>query len=150
MKYRRLRIAWSIGWGVVYLVVIVFWVRSYWWMDGGRLKLLPSWNLDGRGGDGRMIIRLEHRPVVRRFSWRSDPITFPTPPNAPNRMPWFDLNFWPWFARLYTAHWFLAVVAGFFAAIPWCPRRFSVRGLLIATTVVATLTVVIVRVDKTF
>jgi hypothetical protein len=65
-------------------------------------------------------------------------------------MPWFDLNFWPTFARLYTAHWFLAVVAGSLAVIPWCPRKFSVRGLLIVTTVVATITGVIVWVDKTF
>jgi hypothetical protein len=29
MRYRKLRIAWSVGWGVVCLALIVLWVRSY-------------------------------------------------------------------------------------------------------------------------
>jgi hypothetical protein len=33
MKYRNLRIAWSVAWGVVCLLLVVLWVRSYWWAD---------------------------------------------------------------------------------------------------------------------
>ena len=30
MKYRKLRIAWSVGWGVVaVLLIVLLWVRSY-------------------------------------------------------------------------------------------------------------------------
>jgi hypothetical protein len=30
MKYRKLRIAWSVGWGVLAVAVCVLWVKSYW------------------------------------------------------------------------------------------------------------------------
>lgn len=33
MKFRKLRMAWSVGWGVVALLLVVLWVRSYWWRD---------------------------------------------------------------------------------------------------------------------
>jgi hypothetical protein len=33
MKYRKLRIAWSVGWGVLCLLLVALWVRSYWWRD---------------------------------------------------------------------------------------------------------------------
>ncbi|MGI8981620.1 MAG: hypothetical protein ACR2FY_20525 [Pirellulaceae bacterium] len=34
--------------------------------------------------------------------------------------------------------------------IPWCPRKFSLRGLFVVMTVLATVVGVIVWVDKTF
>src|SRR5262245_48974732 len=33
MKYRKLRIAWSVAWGVIAVVLCVLWVRSYWRAD---------------------------------------------------------------------------------------------------------------------
>src|SRR4051794_33980026 len=33
MKYRKLRIAWSVVWGLAAVLLIVLWVRSYWWQD---------------------------------------------------------------------------------------------------------------------
>lgn len=33
MKYRKLRMGWSVGWGVVVVMLCVLWVRSYWWID---------------------------------------------------------------------------------------------------------------------
>jgi hypothetical protein len=36
-------------------------------------------------------------------------------------------------------HWSLVVLFATLAAVPWLPRRFSVRTLLIVTTLVATL-----------
>src|SRR6187431_2373803 len=34
MRFRQLRIAWSVVWGVAAVLLIVLWVRSYWWIDG--------------------------------------------------------------------------------------------------------------------
>jgi hypothetical protein len=42
------------------------------------------------------------------------------------------------------------VLAGSLAVIPWCPRKFSIRGLLIATTVIATVIGAIAWVDRTY
>src|SRR3954451_7738148 len=33
MKFRKLRIAWSVFWGVAAVLLIALWVRSYWWSD---------------------------------------------------------------------------------------------------------------------
>ena len=33
-RFRKLRIAWSVGWGVVAVLLVVLWVRSYWRVDG--------------------------------------------------------------------------------------------------------------------
>ena len=33
MNYRKLRIAWSVVFGVVAVLLIVLWVRSYWWVE---------------------------------------------------------------------------------------------------------------------
>jgi hypothetical protein len=32
MRFRKLRIAWSVFWGLNGVLLIVLWVRSYWWI----------------------------------------------------------------------------------------------------------------------
>jgi hypothetical protein len=44
MKYRKLRIAWSVGWGVLCLLLIVLWVRSDHWADAIGYGIdFPAW-----------------------------------------------------------------------------------------------------------
>src|SRR6187401_737617 len=46
MNYRKLRIAWSVGCGIAVVLVIVLWVRSYWWFDFTRVRpghFVASW-----------------------------------------------------------------------------------------------------------
>ena len=33
MRFRKLRIAWSVMCGIACVLLIVLWVRSYWWQD---------------------------------------------------------------------------------------------------------------------
>jgi hypothetical protein len=33
MRFRKLRIAWSVAWGILCLLLIVLWVRSNWWVE---------------------------------------------------------------------------------------------------------------------
>ena len=33
MKFRKLRIAWSVTWGIAAVLLIALWVRSYWVYD---------------------------------------------------------------------------------------------------------------------
>src|SRR5262245_26868849 len=40
MKYRKLRIAWSITWGVMATLLCVLWVRSYWWDEA--IQIAPA------------------------------------------------------------------------------------------------------------
>ena len=145
-----LRIAISSVGGVCCLLMIAWWVRSYSCVDGGHVKVCPWDYVQFHGGSGRMCVWFEHKPTDRWFSWHSRPNTEQISPNDKDRMPVFDLAFWPTFARLYIAHWFLAVLAGLLAAVPWCPTRFSLRTLLIATTVTAAVIGAIAWVDNTF
>src|SRR5262245_54822270 len=53
MKYRKLRIAWSVVWGVVAVLLVVFWVRSYWHADQiyghtARTKVLHFGSMRGQ------------------------------------------------------------------------------------------------------
>ena len=38
MRFRKLRIAWSVTWGIACVLLIVLWVRSYWW---GKRNCIP-------------------------------------------------------------------------------------------------------------
>ena len=42
MKYRKLRIAWSAVCGIVCLLLIVLWVRSYWWRDYAYIRRIGA------------------------------------------------------------------------------------------------------------
>jgi hypothetical protein len=33
MRFRKLRIAWSVAWGLLAVLLVVLWVRSYWHQD---------------------------------------------------------------------------------------------------------------------
>src|SRR4051812_28167489 len=39
MRLRNLRIAWSAFCGVASVLLILFWARRYWWVDGGTIPL---------------------------------------------------------------------------------------------------------------
>jgi hypothetical protein len=39
IRFRKLRIAWSVFWGSLCLLMITWWARSYRWQDGGFVKL---------------------------------------------------------------------------------------------------------------
>ncbi len=42
MKHRKLRIAWSVAWGVLAVLLIALWVRSYWWVDSIDIHISES------------------------------------------------------------------------------------------------------------
>src|SRR6478609_7250090 len=68
MRFRKLRIAWSVAWGLACVLLIVLWVRSYWWCDTYSLhqmgnvqlstnslrgEIVLNWNADRYGWDGQ-------------------------------------------------------------------------------------------------
>src|SRR5690349_20538275 len=59
MKYRKLRITWSVMWGLVCALLIVFWVRSYWRFDTAE------------GNLGRDRVRLLMASGSLRVDWTS-------------------------------------------------------------------------------
>jgi hypothetical protein len=147
---RKLRIAVSVLFGLATVIVVIFWIRSYTLQDSVRLKILPRFYIQSLAGDARMIVWFERQPSATWFEWRSTRILTHTTAQSDNRIPPFDLNFWPTFARLYLAHWVLALTTGFLAVAPWVRRRYGVRTILGAMTVVAVLLGTIAWIDRSF
>jgi hypothetical protein len=148
MRFRKLRIAWSVWCGVASVLLIVLWVRSYWEYDlvqgptsAGNLVFSSSWQ--GRI-QGRIIPWPGASSRNKEWSW------YPTPAEDQKRLferlnidwelpPVFSVIIRKSIWNVTVAHWLLVIVAATFTIVPWIPwsTRFSLRTLLIATTLVA-------------
>jgi hypothetical protein len=153
MRFRKLRIVWSVGWGIAAVLLVMLWVRSYYTHDAISAKISPispkriymtSWL-------GSIHVGCTDWPIptgIEVQTWRR----LATPTEEWSRLrelasgwgpllPEPTLSFrrgpasHPW--QLWTPHWICTVLAGTLAALPWLRRRFSLRTLLIATTLVA-------------
>ena len=151
MKHRKLRIAWSVAWGVTSVLLVALWMRSYWWADNigvhhrnvaplGHYFLLFS-------NQGRCAcIHVTSGVGSQWISWTTSPIRQPATEAFPfkfsethGRMG-FDAY---WLSTTdygaFIPHWFLVIVSAAFGEVAWLqwPSRFTLRTLLIATTLVA-------------
>jgi len=149
MKYRKLRIAWSVAWGVLCLMLIVLWVRSYSWRDNVKVRLPADLYILFASEDGisGFLIR-ENNTGVSRIeidSWpcNSEDIRF-FPFNSDSYSPLGSYAWWfgdTAFGAI-APHWFPAVLFTALTVAPWIRQwqwRFSLRTLLIGMTVVAAL-----------
>lgn len=139
-RFRWLRIAWSVWWGVVTVLLIVLWVRSYgnWFAaykaSNGHTLLVGS--SDGDLRFSRQPGLLTQRP--RWFRLDDGEPSLDRPPASY----WGSGFFWRSSPNLFLRlpHWIAVLVAGIASALPWGGQlrwRFSLRTLLIATTLVA-------------
>jgi hypothetical protein len=140
MRFRKLLIAWSVLWGFAALLLILLWVRSYMrvdkiWRPTTTKNSWVVWTFRGRvlariGGNYR-------GPNELQWALSRGGDEAPTDRSKPT----YGFSFGP---RYYSMPiWFVAIIAGTLAAIPsaikvvpWS-KRFSLRTLLIATTLVA-------------
>ncbi len=151
MRFRKLRIAWSVACGIVCLLLIVLWVRSYWWADyidipvttnkTTILALVP-------GGVG-----IQHR-VNPKMLWPTTPWKLVTRPPQDDWKVHSRLGFFYEHnsQRTTIECAYLVMLVGIAATgaaswLPW-PKRFSLRTLLVATTVVAVVLGLIVAVSR--
>jgi hypothetical protein len=132
MRFRKLRIAWSVAWGLAAVLLIVLWVRSYQYPPApSPVEEFPPAALGGNVAvsfaHGMIYITLmtkephpslERKISVGEFTWASSsPLSF--------------------FATV--PFWMPAVLSLTTGIAPWIhwSSRFSIRTLLIATTLVA-------------
>jgi hypothetical protein len=136
MKYRKLRIAWSVAWGVAAVLLIALWVRSYWYNDMygiqiGRAKCIASslrgsivlsWDTWGKYGflRGYSSVPASIARITDDISWLG-----------------FRFAMLPDGIGLILPMWFCLAVTIGIASMSWLRWRFSLRTLLIATTLVA-------------
>jgi hypothetical protein len=135
MKYRKLRIAWSMGCGVLCVLLVVLWVRSYWHCDrlsmqwGNASHILGA--ISSRGlltiGEGNPTTPLQERFAISSTSARSVVET--------NEIGFLGRRYGvgDWFLTM--PYWFPVLLLVVAAALPWA--RFSLRTLLIGMTLVA-------------
>src|SRR5215213_5778840 len=142
MRFRKLRIAWSVFWSVAAVLLIVLWVRSFWikegWMRqsaGTRFEVISQGGSFRWGNQTGYDARWDHdwQSVYDRIPYNS--------PDMGRYMP-FRVSTTPTTDYFVVNYWFPPIVAAVLATIPWlhyvrCRCRFSRRTLLIATTLVA-------------
>jgi hypothetical protein len=119
---------------LVAVAFAVLWVRSYTHREG---VLVPLMNSEGRSfASFRGRIGSEPDPAATQWAWRSESANLHD----------FDWDEWErttprWIVgknyAVVVPHWFPLAVAGALSVAPWLALRFSVRTMLIATTLVA-------------
>jgi len=138
MRFRKLRIAWSAMWGIVCVLLIVLWVRSYTRHDGfwGRFSETKGFHLSSH--EGRIQFQEIPFIITGLIPWQlalDQPIETSSPPKVFNRLEFLRGGFGLLIAL---PSWFLVIVIGLLATLSWLPvRRFRLRTLLIAMTLVA-------------
>lgn len=137
MKLRHLRIAWSVAWGIATLLVISLWVRSHWGRSSSEILVTPTHRYYVHSLYGTVAFEREMRIFLgnelHRLNQESDFLRLTT--NAGFKIAWNDSD--GSMREVSVSYWLLTSATVFVAAIPWLRWRFSLRTLLIFTTLVA-------------
>src|SRR5262245_13976922 len=139
MRYRKLRIAWSVGCGLLAVLLIVLWIRSYWVGDFIRFPASET-SVNVFSVRRTFSISVTPGPVnpPRNWEWESQLVSRMMPVIGPGRS-WAyrsdaDGKYLVFPHRILTLIFAMLAICG---AAPWLRWRFSLRTLLIATTLVA-------------
>jgi hypothetical protein len=134
MRFRKLRIAWSVWWSLAAVLLIVLWVRSYWRRDL-LTAYLANKTLLVQSNFGRMLVGVT--PIGKPWEYSSQQAS-PVPIQHESKLGFGTVQLMV--GTLHAVpHWFCVLLLGTLVAVPWIPiqRRFTLRTLLIATTLVA-------------
>jgi hypothetical protein len=141
MRFRKLRIAWSVLWGLACVLLVVLWVRSYWNREGFQLangNQFVSVELNAGVLRIRQIKPFGRNVPLHPYSWpRSIDDGIPRPfAHGTLGFGWsgFDNGM-----EVGVKCWWPVAIILALALTPWLrwSNRFSLRTLLIATTLVA-------------
>src|SRR6478736_3779717 len=126
MKYRKLRIAWSVVWGMFCLALIALWVRSIWYWDDFYGKSFGGHSFHARSLAGQLFYDDFYDEHYAPGPWRWD--------NSPldsiqGELPLaerggFEIKVDQSSRIVYVSHWFAVLITGTIAAAPWLRWRF--------------------------
>jgi hypothetical protein len=148
MRFRKLRIVWSLFWGIACVLLIVLWVRSHYYLDSYRFWAGRSNTaaIDSKGGRIYFSVSAsggaDLEPYIgnkKRSEGETDILNgIIASENHLGFGRYIDLKLVNTSTFIFP-HWFAAIVSVTLAAVPWIrwSNRFSLRTLLIATTLVA-------------
>jgi hypothetical protein len=151
VRYRKLRIAWSVFWGIACVLLIGLWVRSYHTRDFGGVRL-TTWQylrLDSKEGQVNLSVRAFDGTADPHRWWRHTHTGFPSydllnPEGQSVSKNWFQIMRWKDRTEVLIPYWFIALSSVAIASLTWIRWRFNLCTLLIATTLVAVVLGVIV------
>ena len=136
---RGLRIAVSVFFGVPCILLVALWVRSYWWHDGLTLTVQNPQTFFCYSNRGRLSFRYEFRPDKDEWVYTSFQPNFREEELRliEEQVPCWRFSTSP--LNTIFPHWFAVMIFGFLMAVPWLYQQwnFSLRTLLIATTLIA-------------
>jgi hypothetical protein len=149
IRYRKLRIAWSVACGILCLLLIALWVRSYVWRDGVFIRPIVGRYLDASSVRGRIAVitmRYPTNPGMSMANWGTTSHSVKMLEDPWPNVPSFSLvGIWvhdcPNGAALSIPHAYLILTLITLAAVPWIrwSKRFTLRTLLIGMAVVSAL-----------
>ena len=141
---RKLRIAASVFFGLAAVALCLLWARSYRASDDVRIPLPGTNTLRLDSMRGRLILHMFHGyPHLHHWDWI---IGYPV--DVPGMWDNYDqqVRAWHWIPMgtataeaFVLPHWFPALLMGLLAAGVWVRYSFSLRTLLITTTLLALL-----------
>ena len=148
MKYRKLRIAWSAVCGILCLLLIALWVRSYWWSTTIRVWWPHSVRVQADFEDGGLAVWASwfdttQRPLHTSKVWPGHGVRFKRWKNrglygsVQRNGIKFRRTPVRWDLIFMIPQWLPAMLCALIGAAAWLKPRFSLRTLLIATTLVA-------------
>jgi hypothetical protein len=143
MRYRKLRIAWSVLSGVAAVLLVILWVRSYRWTEGFVMPISKNRIVTTGSGPGVVGIGTASSTLPRSYYKTSfdnyDKIAVRRNLKYPSQL-WGGVEKSPVGASLFIPYWFLTCAAIASGVLTWNRRlvwRFNVRTLLIVTTLFA-------------
>jgi hypothetical protein len=143
MRYRNLRIAWSVGWGLPATLLCVLWVRSYSLRESAVVPISRTGFGNARSQAGKMLVSWTHSVNQPPQGIYSEKIPDTSPSWAEidedGTHLWTGIGFkqvaWRDTAGVVVPYWAFVCTICAIVLTPWL--RFSLRTLLIATTLVA-------------
>jgi hypothetical protein len=135
---RGLRLAWSVWWGILCVLLIVLWVRSYFHPIELYSKVADEWYLSCYSFPGWW--RLEaHQDSNNRHSIGYWEVTeTPADEDAYKLLRWkFRFELFRYSVYMGSPYWFVVASSAILGVVSWLPWSFSLRTLLIATTLIA-------------
>jgi hypothetical protein len=157
MKHRKLRIAWSVAWGVVVVLLCVLWVRSYWLVNRSEWHAtnMPVFFAESVAGRVLFGARQADEWDYKGWWWKSESVEdaehlrdllYFDPHDDHFEIAGFQLTRDSVGASLIAPYFFIVTAIAAIAAVPrlrWS-KRFSLRTLLIATTLITVVLGIIV------
>ena len=137
---RYLRIGFSVGCGILCLLLIVLWVRSYWYVETVLCKFSDDALIAVLSQPGALGFGIAGEESIEPWIVFRQPSTEWRRQHADDR--WRKQSWGGFYfndATIIAPTWFWCLMAAPLAVLPWLQwsNRFSLRTLLIATTLVA-------------